>query len=534
MSKFLIYIFLIFGVTAKDLKFLNKEEIEWLKLQKNPIRVGVTIIPNQVLFKSDKSKAKLTGFSIELLNLIAKKLNLKFKYIYFNSWKRLLNSAKKGNIDIVFLAQKTASRLKYLYFTDTILTQQNRLITTLNRRFSELKDLNGKRVAITAGSAIEDFLKSFYPDIKVTLTKGEKESLELVSKGRVDATILEPIRASYYIQKYNLNNLTISGDINYNYYLSIASTKREPQLNIILNKTLKSIKESEIKALKLKWGYIKDKILFFDRQTLIYLAIAFGIIIPFSIYLFVINRRLQMEMREKEIALEKVVKLRDSKLNEISQTISMIAHQWKQPLNNLSILIQMLIVKYKRGSLDEKLIEYFGKESRKQIELMSRTIDDFRDFFKVSDKKEEFNLKETIQNIIKLVSPVFEKDNIKIEFLCDEREFKVVNYQSMIFQIVLNIVNNAKDAIIERGIKSGVIKIELKETKSGTLILIEDNAGGVDEAVIDKIFDPYFSTKKGGTGLGLYIAKVMLEERLNGEISLKNGKKGAIFEIKLF
>ena len=529
----LISILLVQFIVAKDLKFLTQKEILWLKSLKEPLTIGITTIPNQVIKLSPK---KFEGFSIDLFKLIENKLQIKFKYIYFEDWNKLLNSAKKGDIDIVFLAQKTASRLKYFHFTDTVLTQKNKIITTLDKEINSINKLKNKKLALTAGSAILEYIKSYYPNIKIIPTKNEKDALNLVSKKVADATVLELVRASYYIRKYNLNNLTISGNLKYNYYLSIASINSKPQLNVILNKTLKSIKESKIKALKLKWGYIKDKKLFFDKQTLTYLAIAFGIIIPFSIYLFLINQKLKKEMREKQKALNRVIKLRDSKLNEMSQIISMIAHQWRQPLNNLSILIQMLIIKYKKGSLDNKIVQYFEQESKKQIELMSKTIDDFKEFFKINDKKQEFDLRDMILNLIKILSPIFEKENIKIEFLYKNNySYKVVNYQNMLFQIVLNILNNAKDALIERKIKNRVIKIELQNKKDSKAILIEDSAGGIDEAIIDKIFDPYFSTKtkKNGTGLGLYMAKVMLEEKLNGKIFVKNGAEGAIFEIIL-
>ncbi len=533
VNRFFIAILFIFNLLfAQELKTLTKSEIVWLNSLKEPITIGITTIPNQVI---KDSSGKFSGFSIDLFRLIEQKLGIKFKYIYFDSWEKVLDAAKKEKIDIVFLAQKTASRLKFLHFTDTILTQQNRLITKVDKEFNSLDDLKGKKLAITAKSAIEDFIRGYYPQIEIVPTKGAKESLEAVFLNRADATILEPVRASYFIQKCNLNSLKISGDINYNYYLSIASIESKHYLNTILNKTLKSIDKDEIKALKLKWGYIKDKKLFFDKQTLIYLAIAFGIIIPFSIYLFVINQKLKKEMREKQTALNRVIKLRDSKLNEMSQTISMIAHQWRQPLNNLAILIQSFILKYKKGYINNEILEYFDKEAKKQIKLMSKTIDDFMDLFKITEEKEEFDLKETIKNLVKTVSPVMKKHNIKIIFFYKGDNFKVISYQNVIFQVLLNIIYNAQDIILKREIKDGLIQIKLKREEDKILIKIEDNGGGIDEAIIDKIFDPYFSTKtkKNGTGLGLYMAKVMLEDRLNGKISVKNGPQGAIFEIIL-
>ena len=531
----ILYFLTIFYISignANNTKFLSIEELKWIHNFDRSIKIGVTKIPNQVLPNKDKS---LRGFSIDIFDIIKKKSNLQFEYIYYNSWKELVEASKKREIDILFLAQKTSSRLKYLYFTDTVITQQNKIVVHVGTKINSLDDLRKKKVAITEGSAIEEYIRHYYPEIIMVPTQSELQSLEFVSQKKADATVLELVRASYYIRKHNLDELIITEDIDYNYYLSIASSKELPELNLILSKTLKSISKSEIDALKLKWGYIKEKKLFFDTQTMIYLAIAFGIIIPFSIYLFLINKRLKIEMKEKEKALTRVTKLRDSKFNEISQIISMISHQWKQPVNNLSLINQMLQMKYKKGKLDEEVLEYFFKNSKIQIDLMVDTINDFRDFFKVDEEKRSFDLKEMIVNLIKITQPIYAKNNIEILFEVNDDDFEVENFQSMLFQIIINILNNAKDVLEDKNQVLKLIKIKLEKQKNEKVIQILDNGGGIPDEIIDRIFDPYFSTKQeqNGTGLGLYMAKIIVEERMQGKLSVENKDDGALFSIHL-
>jgi len=535
MKIFFLTLFILFttALSADKPKYLTQQEVEWLSHLKRDITIGITEIPNQVLQTKNKT---YRGFSIDLFEIIEKKSGLHFKYIYYSTWEEVLDAAKRGEVDVLFLAQKTSSRLKYLYFTDTVFTQQNKLIVNIEQQFHSLEELKGHTVAITAGSALEEYLHFHYPKIQLLSTKNELEALQFVAEKKVDATILELVRASFYINKFNLQNLLITTDIGYDYYLNIASTKELPELSIILSKTLQNIPKSEIEALKLKWGYIQEQKLFFDTQTMIYLAIAFGIIIPFSISLFFINQRLKREMREKEKALARVTRLRDSKLNEMGEIMSMIAHQWKQPLNNLNLLHQMLQLKYKRDLLDEKTMNYFLENFKKQVHLMSQTVDDFRDFFKINEQQKEFNLKGMVENLISVTQPLYEKHEITILFHPQKGAYTLVNYQSMLFQIMINILNNAKDALLEKEHLQRKISITLQEKDTHISIEIQDNGGGIPENIIDKVFNPYFSTKekKNGTGLGLYMAKTIIEERMNGTIRVTNKKDGALFEILLF
>jgi len=526
-----LFLFVISLLQAKEAHFLTHKERLWIQQHKS-IRVGITQIPNQILLKKDQ---KPTGLCIDLFRLLAQKTGIKFHYVIFESWNELLQAAKDNRVDIIFLAQKTASRLQYFHYTDTILTLQNKLIVNSKHKFQSLEELNNHKLAITQGSAIEEYLRDRYPHIIIVPTQNELQSLEYVANKRADATVIEVVRASAYIREHNINNLIISSNINYNYYLSIASTKQLPQLNIILSKAIKELPKTEIAALKLKWGYIRENNFFFDKQTIIYLTIAFAIIIPFTLYLFLINKRLHKEMREKELALKRVTQLRDSKLNDMSEIINMIAHQWKQPLNNLTLLIQLVITNYNKNKLNQKNMEYFQVNSKKQISLMSNTISDFIDLFKSNEKKEPFDLKEMIENLINLMNPIMKRHNITIHSSCSIESHLITNYKNMLFQIIMNIMSNAKDALLQNDIKEKIITIKLKNQDNKTIIEIQDNGGGIDETIIDKIFDPYFSTKedKHGTGMGLYMAKIILQERMQGNITVQNKNNGALFSIIL-
>jgi len=234
---------------------------------------------------------------------------------------------------------------------------------------------------------------------------------------------------------------------------------------------------------------------------------------------------------------QQLMMLQQSRLAQMGEMISMIAHQWRQPLNNLSLVNQLLISKYKKGKLDDDGVEYFKVNSKKQINMMSTTIDDFRDFFKNEKTKKEFDVKDTINSILDMTKPIYTSNSIKIELKAeDNQEYIIVGYPNALAQAILNIINNAKDALIEiNEHKEKNITISLLKEEKQIIIEIIDNGGGISTDIIDKIFDPYFSTKqeKDGTGLGLYMSKMIIKEQLNANINVVNYTDGAKFTIYL-
>ena len=232
---------------------------------------------------------------------------------------------------------------------------------------------------------------------------------------------------------------------------------------------------------------------------------------------------------------QQLLMLQQSRLAQMGEMISMIAHQWRQPLNNLALVNQLTITKYNRGKLDDKAMKYFKENSESQIELMSETIDNFRNFFKSDAQKQECVLNDVIKTTLELSAPVFQSSNIEVIYDAPHR-YTIIGYANALSQVLLNILNNAKDALIENNIEHKKIWIKLYKDEDDVIFIeIEDNAGGIDEAIIDKIFDPYFSTKleKNGTGLGLYMSRMIVQEQMKSSLTVKNSKEGAKFEIKL-
>ncbi len=220
---------------------------------------------------------------------------------------------------------------------------------------------------------------------------------------------------------------------------------------------------------------------------------------------------------------QQLILMQQSRLAQMGEMISMIAHQWRQPLNNLSLISQTIILKYKKGQLDDKAVAYFEKASKKQIAHMSSTIDEFRDFFKPDVDKRIFSIQESVNRMIAILSPVLRTHNITLEHQVCDNCF-VEGYPNKLGQSLINIINNAKDALMENQVKEGKISIFYESTEESIILHIRDNAGGIAPDIIDRIFEPYFSTKndKNGTGIGLYMSKMIVEDHMGGQIVVES------------
>jgi signal transduction histidine kinase len=229
--------------------------------------------------------------------------------------------------------------------------------------------------------------------------------------------------------------------------------------------------------------------------------------------------------------------LKQSRFIEMGTMISNIAHQWKQPLNIIELSITDLTIKGMLGEVDSKYQNKLFSEIHKQVVFMSKTIDVFKNFLKEDYENKDmeiFSITKAIEESIQLLGSTLENNNIELKLNLDKKCF---TYGSIgeLEQVFLIILNNAVDAIIERDINGGKIIIECMIENEKNVIKINDNGGGFDSALVDKIFDAYFTTKhqSQGTGLGLFITKTIVEIKFNGTIEAKNFKDGALFVIKL-
>jgi len=216
-----------------------------------------------------------------------------------------------------------------------------------------------------------------------------------------------------------------------------------------------------------------------------------------------------------------------SKLAAMGEMIGAIAHQWRQPLNILNLNMQMLHFDYLNNKIDETyLLEYIDK-NEDTISFMSQTIDDFRNFFRIEKEVRTFDVKAVLLSTLNMLSAQLQENHIHITITGDS--FSINSYQTELQQVIINLVANAKDALIEKKIKEPRIEFIVEND----CLEVIDNAGGIEEEVAQRIFEPYFTTKPQGkgTGMGLYMSKMIIEQNMQGHIEYKSVPDGSNFII---
>jgi PAS domain S-box-containing protein len=234
------------------------------------------------------------------------------------------------------------------------------------------------------------------------------------------------------------------------------------------------------------------------------------------------------ELREKEQML-----IQQNRLAAMGEMMNNIAHQWRQPLNMLGLNIQRLAMFYGTDQFDREFLLSSTTSAMNNIRHMSRTIDDFRNFFKTEREKTEFNVSNSVQQTISLVNDSFKEDRIEIVTRMDD-SLVIFGHPNEFSQVLLNILQNSRDAIRERQVENGQVTITSHGENGRVILIINDNAGGIDPAILDRIFEPYFSTKGvQGTGIGLFMSKNIIESSMGGAISARNVAEGSEFRIEV-
>ena len=248
------------------------------------------------------------------------------------------------------------------------------------------------------------------------------------------------------------------------------------------------------------------------------------------------NKQLEQKVKE-EVAKNREKDrqmLHQSRLAQMGEMISMIAHQWRQPLAAISstastLSLDIMMDNYKKEFFEEQINNISNYSQH-----LSSTIDDFRDFFKNNKEKSKTTLEKVVQSTLSIIKTSLENKNIslKTNFDCNQT---INSYPNELKQVVLNLIKNAEDILIEKEIKDPLILIQTFKKDGYCYLRVEDNAGGIPKDIIEKVFDPYFTTKekRDGTGLGLYMSKTITEDHCKGELNVYNGSLGAVFEIKI-
>jgi signal transduction histidine kinase len=245
-----------------------------------------------------------------------------------------------------------------------------------------------------------------------------------------------------------------------------------------------------------------------------------------------LNRSLQQRVHEivDELRQKDQVLINQGRQAAMGEMIGNIAHQWRQPLNVLAMLITNVHHAQQHNEMTDLYMNQSAATAHRLIQKMSTTINDFRDFFKPDKEMGAFSAANQIKLAIDMVEAGYKYNNIIIVISTDH-DCILWGFANEYSQMLLNLLSNAKDSIVESGRQSGHITFTLREEGNMGVLTIHDNGGGIPETILPKIFEPYFSTKEMGTGIGLYMSKMIIERNMNGRIEVKNVAGGCVFTV---
>jgi C4-dicarboxylate-specific signal transduction histidine kinase len=252
--------------------------------------------------------------------------------------------------------------------------------------------------------------------------------------------------------------------------------------------------------------------------------------------LYLLNKQLDNRVKEETLkrAEQEQILIQQSRFAAMGEMIGNIAHQWRQPLNALGLLMQNIEYAYESKSLNDEYIKRVVEKGNRLTQSMSQTIDDFRNFFKPNKDFEVFSYAQAYKSTMAMIGSSILNNMIEISENID-KSVCVNGFSSEFSQVLLNILNNAKDALVGNQERERHIYITIYKEDEYAYFTIEDNAGGIQDEIITKVFDPYFTTKDEGkgTGIGLYMSKTIIESNMHGTLKVENSTLGARFTIKM-
>ncbi len=650
-----------FGYDKKESIFSIKEQ-KYLE-QNSPIRT--CILPN-LSPVTNLENGKPQGIVSDILSELENKTDISFEYIQTKTFKESLETLIDKECDIIPTLEYSSNREDAYELTKPYMNIPYVAVGQSDKEFfSDISELNGKKISIIAHTSIIDNLKKKNPSIEFIKVKDIKDGFDLVEEQKVYAHLtLYPI-AKFYISKYYSQKLKIIGRLIEPIKISVGVKKGDEVLLSIMQKAINATSKTKISNIVNTWTELKiEKVVNYDLLLKIFVGITLIIILGIWRFKLLkdtnkeissINEELKKSQKEiikqkeefeaifryskdgiaildhetkfvdfnsaylkmlgykREELIEKSfldiiddtdkndvkiiikdgfergyvnnfekvylgkdqkristnttislmpnkktllltvkdvtsIKLLESqsKLASMGEMIGNIAHQWRQPLSIITTSATGMVIKAEYGTLDEKEIKEFSEQIVQQAEYLSKTIDDFRNFIKNDISYLRIGIKEALFNALSLTRDSLKSNYITLIENIDD-DLKIDGNKNELAQAFINIINNAKDKLkeIEQSKQKRYIYVKTRKVDKDCLeIVIKDNGGGIDENIIHRVFEPYFTTKHQsiGTGLGLSMAEKIISLRHKGEVGVHNtvfeyeGKKykGACFLIRLF
>lgn len=517
------------------------------------------------------------GFAVDLTNAIADASGFRVKYILVSNWQEVEAALDSGEADICPILVVNERRKERYFFTDFTETSGVTINVRANsQQINNLADLEGRVVGSLRASQALPILHR-YPNIKTIIYDSVQEALLELIAGRIDAyvgpdnVVLKLVREVGLAEQIRVIQPPLT-----EIKRAIAISKANPELfHDLEGPTRQFVSSKQYQQICTKW-YGSPQPYWTTARVMILMASV--LLISAAVFLAwryqvmkqtMLERtrasealheqaiELEVEIAERQKAQEALellnatleeridasvaamrkkdeLLIHQTRLAAMGELLTNIAHQWRQPLNNVAVCIQSIQFLYSQKELTDKEMTVQTNLIMDNLKFMSNTIDDFRNFFRKDKEKQDFALDEVVRQCLSLIRPSLDAKQINVQVNGDSTVY-ATGYPNEYAQALINILYNARDILMDREIKEPRIIITVHSDDGRSKVTVQDNAGGINPVLLPQLFDPYFTTKgpATGTGIGLYMARTLIERNMGGIISVVNCNGGAAFTITL-
>ena len=533
---------------------LSTRERIWLRQHWNQIRIGVNLDWFPIEFSDQEGNH--AGISSDIIKRIGQDLKIYIKSAKGLTQDKALEKVKNKELDVLPASIKTKEMEDFLLFSKPYMNSDWVIITDrghpeLNlsktidgKKLYSLAPLSNKKVAVTNGYISHQRLETNWPMIDLIVKRNVLDTLRAVSSGEANFAIVDLETATPLLHSYQMTDLKVNApafDVQDSVYFAVRNDW--PELVSIINKELDYIGQTEIDRIKNKWRSVPVSLGIQKSDVFIIIGIALSIILIIFIWAFTIRRA----KTKVEVLLQKETDLLVSNSRHIvmGEMISMLVHQWKQPLTSMMLGIEIIKMKLAMVKINDPDKEFLDKQFGKVEEMLdeqNKLISDLRNFFHPDKHKEGFNLLVCIEGATSMLAGVVNKHSINIKLNIDP-SIELVGYERELKHVFINLIKNAVDELVESKIENPTICINNTIIDGVINIEVQDNGNGIKEEILPTIFEAYVSSKAlNGTGLGLYMGRLVIEEHFSGSIQVRNctvsepctyGASGACFTIQI-
>ena len=525
--------FIFKGINFDKQSLFNKEELAYLKNESN---VNVCINPDIYPIDGVISGTQ-TGIMGDIYDLVSQKTELNFIPIATKDYKDLVTKVNSKECAVVSILPTQTLMFPNMVISKPFFNTYFTLISTINKSFiKESYELKNKKLLVQF-EIYKNQILAVHPSYDIEVENNVEKMMKRLLKGEVHSVIAANEVADYMIDEHGRGKLKINGFLAKNHVIkgSFASQKDDPVLTSILQKSFDDISSQQIDEIIKNWRLTR----YHDNTNynlIIKIVIIALIIVLIMIYYQRILHRTNDELAStiKELVKKDQLLVMQSKQAAMGEMINIIAHQWRQPLSTITLQISNIQFSKMMGKdVPEEEVSQALSDISDRIIYLSDTVDDFQTYFRPNKEKTSLSVDEFLNKVISLNDARIKVSNIDVGMETGN-QMTLHIYLNELIQVLLNIINNAIDAFETVDNDKKKIDIEVYSDKEYIYFSITDNASGIQEKHMKRLFEPDFSTKgKKGSGLGLYMSKMIIQKQFDGDIDVSTSSIGTTFIVKI-